>query len=203
MNKDYILKLIDKGVIIEDVNSTYIDESVEIEDGVTIKPNNYFVGDTKIKKGAIIYPNCFISNSVIMEEAVVRSSTIENSIIGKNTAVGVNAHLRPNSVIGENCKIGNFVEIKNSIIGNNTKVAHLTYIGDSVVGEKVNFGCGVVTANYDGKNKFKTIVEDNCFIGCNVNLIAPITVGKNSFIAAGVTASKDIPPNTKVYRKRS
>ena len=116
-----------------------------------------------------------------------------DSNIGDNSTVGPYAYIRPNSVIGKNVKIGDFVEVKNSVIDEGTKVSHLTYIGDSDVGKNINFGCGTVTVNYDGKNKFRTTIEDDAFIGCNTNLIAPVTVKKGSYIAAGSTITKEVP----------
>ena len=118
---------------------------------------------------------------------------VANSQIGNETAVGPFAYVRPGSNIGQHVKIGDFVEIKNTNLGDNTKVSHLTYIGDSDVGQNINFGCGTVTVNYDGKNKFRTVIEDNAFIGCNSNLVAPVTIRKGAYVAAGSTITDDVP----------
>ncbi len=167
--------------------------------GVTlVDPNNTYIGpDVVIGSGTIIYPNSNLEGkTVVGQNSKILSSYIMNSIVGDNSSVGPYAHVRAGAVIGDNNRIGNFVEVKKSILGDGVKAAHLTYIGDSEVGEKVNFGCGVVTVNYDGKNKFKTIISDEAFIGSNVNLIAPITVGRGAKIAAGSTVTDDIPAHS-------
>ena len=123
----------------------------------------------------------------------MKESTLTDSSVGDYTNVGPYAYVRPGSRIGSHVKIGDFVEVKNAVIGNDTKISHLTYVGDAEVGERVNLGCGVVFVNYDGKNKFKTVVEDDCFVGCNVNLISPVRVEKGAYVAAGSTITKDVP----------
>jgi bifunctional UDP-N-acetylglucosamine pyrophosphorylase/glucosamine-1-phosphate N-acetyltransferase len=141
----------------------------------------------------MLYPNSRISNSKIGDNVEVQSSVILDSKVGGNTTVGPFAYIRPESVIGEKVRIGDFVEIKKSTIGNNTKVSHLTYIGDAEVGESCNFGCGTVVVNYDGKNKHKTKIGNNSFIGCNTNLVSPVEVKDNTYIAAGSTITKEVP----------
>ena len=126
----------------------------------------------------------------------VKSSTIIDSQIGNGTTVGPYAYLRPGSRIGNNCKIGDFVEFKNASFGDGSKASHLSYIGDADVGSNVNIGCGVVFVNYDGKNKFRTVVKDNSFVGSNSNLVAPVTIEENSFIAAGSTITEDVPKDS-------
>ena len=199
MNELERIKIIDnhinKGVKFINPYSNYIDESVEIDNDVTIGMNNIICGKTIISKGVNIGSNCEIKDSIIGEESIIKQSCIFDSVIGKKTTIGPFSHLRDGCVIGDKCRIGNYVEIKKSSIGNNTKCAHLTYIGDCICGENVNFGCGVVTCNYDGKNKLQTKIFDNVFIGSNVNLIAPISIGNNSFIAAGTTVTKDVNDN--------
>ena len=133
-----------------------------------------------------------INNSNIGDNVQIESSVIIDSQVGDNTTVGPFAYIRPESVIGNNVRIGDFVEIKKSTIGNNTKVSHLTYVGDSEVGERCNFGCGTVTVNYDGKKKHKTIIGNDSFIGCNTNLVSPVTVEDNTYIAAGSTITNDV-----------
>lgn len=181
------------GVNIISPETVTIASNVVIEPGVTIYPNTFITGDSRVYKGAVIGPDSEVHNSIIDENAIVRHSLITDSFVGKNTTVGPFAHLRNNTHVGDDCRIGNYVEIKNSRIGNKTKISHLTYIGDTTCGENVNWGCGTVTVNYDGKNKNKTIVGDNVFIGCNTNLIAPLKVGNNAFIAAGSTITEDVP----------
>lgn len=153
----------------------------------------------KIEKSKVLN-NAYVNgsevfNSQIEYGASVNKSVVTNSSIGKNSSIGVYAHLRPNSKILENVKIGNFVETKNATIGNNTKASHLTYIGDATLGESINVGCGTIFCNYNGKIKQHTVVGDNVFVGSNVNLVAPLSIGKNSFIAAGSTITVDVPEN--------
>ena len=140
----------------------------------------------------MLYQNSRINNSKIGNNVEIQSSVILDSTIGEGTTVGPFAYVRPESAIGNHCRIGDFVEIKKSTIGDNTKVSHLTYVGDAEVGEGCNFGCGTVTVNYDGKNKNKTIIGNNSFIGCNTNLISPVTVEDNTYIAAGSTITNDV-----------
>ena len=183
-------------VLIIDPNTTFIEKSVIIENGVTIFPFVVIKGNTTIKSGTIITSFTTIIDSIIGENNQINASFINGNTIGNGSIIGPNAHLRPGNKIGDNCRIGNFVEIKNSIVGDFTKIAHLTYIGDTAVGKNCNFGCGVVTANYNGKTKSKTVIGNNCFIGCNVNLIAPVTIGNDCFIAAGTTVTKNYSDNS-------
>ena len=156
--------------------------------------------DTQVGKNSIIEPFVFIKNGVkIKNQVIVKShSVLESSIIRKGSSIGPFARLRPGSVIGENVKIGNFVEIKNSKIGNKSTISHLSYIGDSQLGKNVNIGAGTITCNFDGKNKNKTIIEDNVFIGTNTSLIAPVIIRKNSKTGAGSVIKKNIPSNSLV-----
>lgn len=146
----------------------------------------------------IIYGECKIGANCTLKQG----NTIDNSVIGTDTLVGPQAHIHTNSKIGNWCKIGNFVEVKNTTVKDHSKAAHLTYLGDSAIGKNVNIGCGVITANYDGVNKHKTIIKDNCFIGSNVTLIAPITVEKDCLIAAGSTVSLNKIPKDKLVIAR-
>ncbi|ASW42078.1 bifunctional UDP-N-acetylglucosamine diphosphorylase/glucosamine-1-phosphate N-acetyltransferase GlmU [Clostridium isatidis] len=180
------------GVTLIDPKSTYIGADVEIERDTVIYPNNVLEGNTKIGKGVIIYPNSRISNSEIDDFVEIQASVILDSKIGEGTTVGPFAYIRPDSVIGNNARIGDFVEIKKSNIGNNTKVSHLTYIGDASVGENCNFGCGTVVVNYDGKVKHKTEIGNNSFIGCNTNLVSPVKISDNTYIAAGSTITNNV-----------
>lgn len=183
----------ENGVTLIDPSSTYIGADVEIENDTIIYPNNIIEGYTKIGSECVIYPNSRISDSVISNAVSIQSSVILESSIGENTTVGPFAYIRPESNIGNNARIGDFVEIKKSTIGDNTKVSHLTYIGDAEVGENCNFGCGTVVVNYDGKKKNKTIIGNNAFIGCNTNLVSPVEVKDNSYIAAGSTITQEVP----------
>lgn len=185
-------KHMDNGVTLIDPNNTYIGADVVIGKDTIVYPGNVLEGNTVIGERCTLYPNSRISNSSIEDEVEIQSSVILDSKVGSNTTVGPFAYIRPDSVIGNHVRIGDFVEIKKSVIGNNTKVSHLTYVGDAEVGESCNFGCGTVTVNYDGKNKNKTIIGNNSFIGCNTNLISPVTVEDNSYIAAGSTITDDV-----------
>jgi bifunctional UDP-N-acetylglucosamine pyrophosphorylase/glucosamine-1-phosphate N-acetyltransferase len=181
------------GVTIIDPKATYIDSDVEIDSDAFIYPGNVLQGKTIIKSECVLYPNNRIQDSIIEKGVTIQSSVILESSIGENTTVGPYAYIRPESVIGNNARIGDFVEIKKSTIGDNTKVSHLTYIGDAEVGSDCNFGCGTVVVNYDGKKKYKTKIGNNAFIGCNTNLVSPIEVKDNSYIAAGSTITKEVP----------
>lgn len=187
------LAYMEAGVNFIDVKMAYIDEGVQIGAGTTIYPCVVLQGDVKIGENCTIGQNTRIKDSVIGDETSIQSSVILESKVGNKTTVGPFAYLRPNSEVGNGCKVGDFVEIKNSKFGDGAKASHLTYIGDSDVGERVNLGCGVVFVNYDGTKKYRSVVEDGAFIGCNVNLVSPVHVGKEAYIAAGSTITEDVP----------
>ena len=186
-------KHIEAGVDIFDIDNVYIDEDVRIGEGTVIGPCVRLEGSTVIGKNCKIEQNSRIANSTIGDDVSIDNSVILDSSVGSSTSVGPFAYIRPGSTIGEACKVGDFVEVKNASMGNGSKSAHLTYIGDADIGENVNLGCGVVFVNYDGKNKHRSTVGDGCFIGCNVNLVSPVDVGDGAYIAAGSTVTKDIP----------
>lgn len=187
------LSHMENGVTFIDPDSTYIECDVKIEGDTLIYPGNVLEGNTVIKGGCTLYSNSRIIDSIIEEGVIIESSVINKSRVGEGTTVGPYANIRPESVIGKNVKIGDFVEIKKSIIGDNTKISHLTYIGDAEVGKGCNLGCGTVVVNYDGKSKNKTIIGNNSFIGCNTNLVSPVEVKDNTYIAAGSTITKEVP----------
>lgn len=186
----------EQGVTIVDPANTYIGPDVRIGNDTVILPGCIIEGNTVIGEDCIIGPQTNLVNSTIERNVEVKSSVVIDSFIDEGTHVGPFAYLRPGSRIGKNVKVGDFVEIKNSIIGDNTKVSHLTYVGDSEVGKNVNFGCGTVTVNYDGIKKHKTIIGDNAFIGCNTNLVSPVVVNRNAYIAAGSTITDEVPENS-------
>lgn len=192
---EIIKKLIENGVNFVSTDGVLIYPDVEIESNTKILPGSIIKGKTKIGANSIIGPNSLIENSVIGENCKINSSQIYDSEIESFTTIGPFCHIRPNSKISHNVKIGDFVEVKNSKIGAGTAISHLTYVGDSYVGKNVNFGCGVVTINYDGVKKSSCIIEDGSFIGCNTNLVAPVKLGKNSYTGAGSTITKDVPEN--------
>ncbi len=185
MNKNKSVKILDK-------KSVFIDKTVKIGNNVTIYENNRIEGDTEIGDGTVIMPNCYIKNCKIGKGVTFNYSQAEDAIVGDNVSVGPFARLRPKADIRENAKIGNFVEIKNAVIGAGTKVSHLAYVGDATVGKNCNIGCGAIFVNYNGKAKNKTIVGDNCFIGSNCNLIAPVNIQSDSYICAGTTVTEDV-----------
>lgn len=181
------------GVSIMDINNTYIDPRVTIGEGTLILPGTILKGETHIGKNCTIGPNAMVNSCTVGDETEVNASQINESTIGSHTTVGPFAYVRPGSRIGDHVRCGDFVEIKNSVIGNGTKISHLTYIGDTDAGERINFGCGTVTTNYDGFKKYRCTIGDDSFVGCNANLIAPVRVGKGSYIAAGSTITSDVP----------
>ncbi|MFI3227780.1 MAG: DapH/DapD/GlmU-related protein [Clostridia bacterium] len=184
---------LNNGVFIVDTNNTYISSNIEIGAGTQILPNTIIRGNTKIGKNCILGPNTVIENMIIGDKVKINASQAFDSSIGDNTTVGPFAYIRPQSDIAANVKIGDFVEIKKASIGEGTKVSHLTYIGDATIGKRVNFGCGTVVVNYDGYNKYQTIVEDDVFLGCNTNLVSPVKVEAGAFTAAGSTITSDVP----------
>lgn len=181
------------GVTIVDPDHTYIAPTVTLASDVVIEPGCIIKGDTEIGSNTIIGPHTEIHSCRIGENTTIKQSVAHDSMIGSNVLIGPYAHIRPDSDIGNQVKVGNFVEVKKSKIEEESKVSHLSYIGDAEIGKNVNVGCGTITVNYDGKNKFLTKIEDEVFIGCNTNLIAPLTVGKGALIAAGSTITKDVP----------
>lgn len=174
----------------------YISEESLVDEKAVILFNSVILGKTIIEENAVIGPNSIIIDSKICKNCHILNSIVTDSVIGENTTVGPFASIKKESNIGCDCRIGNFVEVKNSQILNNTKAAHLAYIGDSFVGKRCNFGCGSITVNYDGKRKYQTVIGNDVFIGSNSNIVAPITINDNSFIACGSTITKDVPPNT-------
>lgn len=181
------------GVTIMSPEQTIISADAVIGQDTVLYPGVIIEGETTIGSDCHIGPNSHIVNSTIGHATTVHSSVVLESSIGDETAVGPFAHIRPESVIHNEVKIGNFVEVKKSTIGNSSKLSHLSYVGDATIGESVNLGCGTITVNYDGKNKYETVVGDRSFIGCNTNLVAPVTVGSDAFVAAGTTVTKDVP----------
>jgi len=186
----------ENGVNFVDIDNAYIEDTAIIEEGAVICQGVTIKGKTIIRRNAFIGQGSYILNSEIGESTNVQTSYIIDSKVGKNTNIGPFAYIRPGSEIGEKCKIGDFVEVKNSVIGNGSKSSHLTYIGDADVGENVNFGCGVVFVNYDGSKKYRSYVGDNSFIGCNSNFISPVNIGEGSYVAAGTTITEDVPDDS-------
>ena len=180
------------GVRVLDMDSTYIDPRVTIGAGTTILPGTILRGHTVIGENCEIGPNAMIVDCEIGDGCVVNASQTYESRLGKKVQVGPFAHIRPHCQVGDGCKVGAYVEIKNAVFGPGTKLSHLTYVGDADVGSGVNFGCGTITSNYDGFRKHRTVIGDNVFVGCNTNLVPPVTVGDGAYIAAGTTVTGDV-----------
>ena len=184
---------LERGVKFIDINTAYIDEEAVIGAGTVIYPCVVIEGKSVIGKDCVIGQNSKIKDSKIGDGTDIMSSVITESAVGERTHIGPFAYLRPGSKIGNDCKVGDFVEIKNSSFGDGTKASHLAYIGDSDVGAGVNIGCGVVFVNYDGRDKHRSNVGDGAFIGCNTNLVSPVNVEEKAYIAAGSTITQDVP----------
>lgn len=193
MRKRINTRLALSGVTIIDIDNTYIEDDVVIGTDSVVYPGSVIEKGSVIGKNVVIGQNCRIVNSRIGDGCDVYYSTMIDSAVGENTHVGPYAYLRPNSTVGSNCKVGDFVELKNASLDDGTKVSHLTYIGDATVGKNVNFGCGTVIVNYDGKSKYRTTIGDNAFIGCNSNLVSPVTVNDGAYVAAGSTITDEVP----------
>ncbi len=183
------------GVTIINPENTYIGTDVTIGSDTILLPGTMLEGTVSIGEDCLIGPNTQVSDSQIGDRTSVKNSVVEESTIGDDVAVGPFAHIRPASNVLNKAKVGNFVELKKTTLGEGSKASHLTYLGDAEIGSDVNIGCGTITVNYDGVNKFKTIIKDKSFVGCNANLMAPVTLGENSLIAAGTTVHKDVPDN--------
>lgn len=182
------------GVSLINPANTYIGVDVKIGSDTVIQPGVMLEGNTVIGEDCHIGPNSRITNSTIGDRTKVDSSVVDSSVVGSDVAVGPFAHIRPATNVGNRAKVGNFVELKKTTLGEGSKASHLTYLGDAEIGTDVNIGCGTITVNYDGVNKFKTIIGDRSFIGCNANLVAPVTINSDTYVAAGTTITKEVPP---------
>lgn len=193
INREFMLN----GVTIIDPEQTYIDHGVVIGADSIIHPGSRIGVGTIIGSGCEIDGQVTISGCRIGDDCHIKAaSVLEDSVLGEDVAVGPMAHLRPGTVLGNKVKIGNFVETKKIVMGEASKASHLTYLGDAEIGRDVNIGCGTITCNYDGINKHRTVIGDEVFIGSDVQLVAPVTVGKNSLVAAGTTVTTDVPPDS-------
>ncbi len=188
-----LAELMDDGVTVMDPASTFVDDAVTVGADTILYPFTWLEGETVIGSDCRIGPNTRLRNTTVGDQTVIQFSYTHECDIGQSVNIGPFVHIRPDSVLADGVKVGNFVEVKNSIIGPDTKLPHLSYIGDSDLGAGINIGCGTVTVNYDGKQKHRTVIEDYAFIGCNANLVAPVQVGSGAYVAAGSTITKDVP----------
>jgi bifunctional UDP-N-acetylglucosamine pyrophosphorylase/glucosamine-1-phosphate N-acetyltransferase len=191
-----LVELMDSGVTVMDPASTFVDAEVSIGPDTILYPFTWIEGATKIGRECRIGPNSRIAGSRIGDGVILHFSYAHECTIANGVTVGPYVHLRPDTDLAEGVKVGNFVEIKNSRIGKGSKVPHLSYIGDTDVGSAVNIGSGTITVNYDGKKKYRTVIGDRAFIGCNANLVAPVNVGNDAYVAAGSTITRDVPPGS-------
>ena len=183
----------EEGVIVISPGNTFLEQRVQIGPGTIIYPFTVITAGSQIGSGCQIGPYAHIVESKIGSQTRIFSSLVEKSRIGSNSDIGPFAHIRPESIICDEVKIGNFVEIKKTLVGEGTRVGHLTYLGDAVLGKQVNIGAGTITCNYDGVRKNRTTIEDGVFIGSNNALVAPVIIGKDSYTAAGSTITGNVP----------
>jgi bifunctional UDP-N-acetylglucosamine pyrophosphorylase/glucosamine-1-phosphate N-acetyltransferase len=193
MRRRIAVRHMKNGVTIIDPASTYIDADVTIGQDTVILPGTHLRGRTSIGADCVIGPQANLTDVQVGDGVEISYSVLTDSQVADKATIGPFAYVRPGSEIGTHVKIGDFVELKNAKIGKGTKVPHLSYVGDAEIGEGVNIGCGTITVNYDGAVKHKTIVGDGSFIGCNTNLVAPVTVGRNAYVAAGSTINQNVP----------
>lgn len=190
--REQIAKRLQDGVLIPLPDGVVVSPDAAIEKGAVLLAGSIVIGG-ELAADARIGPHSYIENSRVGARSTVKFSTVLSSTVGADCSIGPYSQLRPDSVLGDGVKVGDFVEIKNSFVGDGTSLAHLTYIGDADVGRFCNFGCGTVIANYDGEKKPRATIKDYAFIGCNTNLVSPVTVGEAAFTAAGSTITKDVP----------
>lgn len=193
LRRERNLAYAEQGVEFFDLDTAEIEEGVRIGRGTYIGPAVIIAGSSEIGEDCVITQSSRIENSKIGRGCHVDQSVIKDSEVGEETTVGPFGYMRPGSRVGSHCKIGDFVEVKNSVIGDGTKISHLSYIGDSDLGKSINIGCGVVFVNYDGKEKHRSTVGDGAFIGCNANIISPVSIDGGSYVAAGSTVSRNVP----------
>jgi len=189
--------LMESGVTLLDPARVYVDYQVRVGYDTVIHPSVTLAGATEIGRDCVIESGVYITDSKIGNGVHVRlGSRLDHALVQDGASVGPMAHLRPEAVIGKNARIGNFVEIKKTSVGDGSKAAHLTYLGDSFIGKDVNIGCGTITCNYDGKTKHRTTIRDRCFVGSDVQFVAPVEIGAESVIGAGSTITVDVPPRS-------
>lgn len=204
MDKSLITKreeLLAAGVIMMDPAAVWVEPQVCVGKGTVLLPGTILRGNTVVGENCTLGPNVMLTDSRVEDNVTINTAQVEDSLIRKNCEIGPYTHIRPHCDVGEGSKIGAFVQLKNCNLGKGTKMAHLTYVGDADVGENVNFGCGVVTCNYDGNAKHRTTVGNNVFVGCNTNLVAPVTLADGVYTAAGSTVTEDAPADSLVIAR--
>lgn len=189
-------RLLESGVRMMDPSAVWVEEEVRVGAGTLLLPGTILRGKTVVGENCRIGPNVMLTDCTVGDHVVINEAQCEESELRDGCEIGPYTHIRPHCVVGEGSKIGAFVQLKNCNLGKGTKMAHLTYVGDADVGEDCNFGCGTVTCNYDGKNKYRTTIGDHAFIGCNTNLVAPVTLGDGAYTAAGSTVTEDVPADS-------
>lgn len=186
-------RLLQAGVLLLDPAHTYVDCDVTVGPGTVIHPNCTLSSGTTVGGGCVLLPGCRLDAAQIGDGVTIESSVLTSCTVESGARIGPFAYLRPGAHIGPGARIGDFVEVKNSRIGAESSVAHLAYVGDADVGSRVNLGCGIVFVNYDGRQKHRSTVADGAFIGCNVNLVSPVHIGRDAYVAAGSTVTEDVP----------
>ncbi len=200
-NGENLRRLLQNGVEMLDTGSVYLDPDVEVGAGTLLLPGTMLRGHTVIGEDCEIGPNTMIRDCVLGDGCVASNSHLTGATFGGRVNIGPFAYVRPGTHVGDGCKVGDFTELKNATLGAGTKIPHLIYVGDADVGERCNFGCGSITCNYDGNEKFRTTVGDDCFIGCNTNLVAPCTVEDGAYTAAGTTLTSVAPKDSLVLSR--
>lgn len=201
LNERTLLRLMRAGVTFTDPSSVTVDDLVEIEPDAVIEPETHLRGRTRIGRGCRIGPGSLIENAIVEPDTEVLYSVVRDTHIGARCQVGPYTHLRGGAIVGEGCRLGNFVELKNSTLGARTNAAHLSYLGDATVGERVNIAAGTITANYDGRHKHRTVIGSGSKTGVNSVLIAPLTLGEDVTVAAGSTVTEDVPAGALVIAR--
>ena len=194
-NRETIKKLQEAGVLFINPESCYVEETIKIGKGTVIEQNVMLQGSTQIGENCVIGMGSKLVDTKIGDGCDFLSVVSVDAKIGNNVLAGPFSYIRPGTVVADDVKVGDFVEVKNAVIDEGTKIAHLTYVGDSDVGKNVNFGCGTVTVNYDGKKKYRCKIGDDCFIGCNTNIVAPVEIKAGAYTAAGSTITHEVPEN--------
>ena len=197
-------QLLRQGVVLQDFSHFYLEGDIPVGESSVISSGVVIRGSSEIGRHVVLHPHCLVENSTIGDHCVLLPGTVVfDSVVEENVQLGPYTHLRNGSLVRKGARMGNFVEMKKSVLGAGSKSMHLSYIGDAMIGENVNIGAGTITCNYDGEKKNPTFIEDNVFIGSGTELVAPVTIGRNSFVAAGSTITQDVPENAlAVARQR-